>query len=290
MVEAFDRATGLLDRVRDDRDELRAPLRIRLHAGPFLDARTYRLTAERNLAAFRELGGLEPGSAVLDIGCGSGRLAAAFARYLVPPGRYEGFDPAPGPVAWCQAHITPRAPHVRFTCADVRSLRYHPEGSVSPVAYRFPYPDASFDLVTAASVYTHMLPDEIVRYVTETARVLRPGGRSVSTFCLWNAANRDQLERGATDPALPHAWGESFVRDLRDPAAFIAQPESLVRVLLAKAGLRLVEPIRFGGWSRGPVRAEERSPFGFSQDVVVASKGQDREAAVRDTTDVRPRR
>ena len=40
-------------------------------------------------------------------------------------------------------------------------------------AYSFPYPDREFDLALAASLFTHMRPREIGRYVSEAARVLK---------------------------------------------------------------------------------------------------------------------
>jgi len=48
-------------------------LRLRYHVGSFLDPRLFRFTAERNVAAFRELAGLDPNTAFLDIGCGGGQ-------------------------------------------------------------------------------------------------------------------------------------------------------------------------------------------------------------------------
>lgn len=39
--------------------------------------------------------GIEPAGSVLDVGCGSGRMARHFVGYLEPPGRYVGMENDP---------------------------------------------------------------------------------------------------------------------------------------------------------------------------------------------------
>jgi SAM-dependent methyltransferase len=119
--------------------------------------------------------GLRSDGSVLDIGCGVGRTAVALVPDL-PDGRYEGFDIVPQFIRWCSRAITPRHPNFRFRLADVRNRQYNRNGGVPADAYEFPYEDAAFDLAFAASVFTHMRPNEIRRYLSEAARVLRPGG------------------------------------------------------------------------------------------------------------------
>ena len=43
-------------------------------------------------------------------------------------------------------------------------------------------PDASFDVIYAASLFTHLLPDETRNYFCETRRVLKPTGRCLFSF------------------------------------------------------------------------------------------------------------
>ena len=91
-------------------------------------------------------------------------------------GSYAGFDVNPIGIGWCQLRYDER---FRFTLADLYNSRYHPTGSLRADEYRFPYEDASFDVVLAASVLTHLLEDAAAHYLAEIARVLRPGGRAV---------------------------------------------------------------------------------------------------------------
>ncbi len=273
VARIFDASTRSVERMLGRCDELTPPLRIRLHVGPFLDPRLYRTSAERNIEAFRELGGLSPDASFLDIGCGAGRVASALTRYLSANTSYVGFDIAPEPVAWCQRKITPRFPNFRFQQIDAFSQRYNPRGTRRSSGLAFSYQDSRFDFVFAESVYTHMLPEEVANFVSETCRVLKPGGVSFATFCLLNVHSLAIVEAGQSSPSLLYAYRECRVRDFDDPASFIAHPEQFVRELYRKTGLRVEEPIRYGSWAAPSRKSSEiDEPHGFSQDILVASK------------------
>ena len=114
----------------------------------------------------------------LDVGCGCGRVA----RYLLnrPIQAYIGFDRHPGMIQWCQEQITPHAPHFHFHCFDIKTaysvLDGH-EGTMDASSFRFPFPDASFDAVLLASVFTHMPMEESAHYLEELHRILDPNGK-----------------------------------------------------------------------------------------------------------------
>jgi len=200
-------------------------------------------------------------------------MAAALTRFLDKSGSYEGFDTAREPVEWCQQHISTRFSNFRFRCTDTLSSRYNPNGAVRAADLRFPYENERFDLTFAASVYTHMLPEELTNFVKETSRVLRPGGVSFATFCLINDRTLPFVIAGNSSPLLPHAFGCGCrVRDLVDPASFIAQPETSIRDLYSKAALRIIKSIRYGSWAGSGDRSEVSTPYGFNQDIVIAMK------------------
>jgi SAM-dependent methyltransferase len=87
---------------------------------------------------------------VLDLGCGAGNMIHHLSRY----GRVRGVDVDPRPVAMAQA----------------RGYDVH-QGDPSRGT---PFPDASFDLVTALDVIEHV--DDDVALLREARRVLRPNG------------------------------------------------------------------------------------------------------------------
>lgn len=279
-ARVFDRTTNLLESAVGLREELTPPLRIRLHIGPFLDPRLYRFAGERNVAGFKELAGLKPDAVFLDIACGCGRVARALTEYFGPGAKYEGFDAAKKPVAWAQSVITPKFPNFHFRTIDTFNKRYNPSGKTGAADLIFPYEDGTFDFAFAGSLYTHMLPEEVANFVMETKRVLKPGGTTMATFCLLNERTLPIVDEGKSMPHLVYKYGDCRVRSLKDPAHFIAHPESWVRDLYAKAGLSVVEPIARGTWAETTTTSKQLEKYRLggspsenaSQDAVIAVK------------------
>jgi SAM-dependent methyltransferase len=253
------RALDAVDAVRE-RDRLVPPRRLR----GFVGDSDFRVTGEDFLALCVELAGLRADERVLDVGCGIGRMARPLARYLGPPGSYEGFDVVPEGVAWCQRRYAGVHPHFRFQLADVRNGLYRPDAGVPAREYTFPFADASFDFAFATSVFTHLLPDEADRYLGEMARVLRPRGRLLATFFLLDSAGRHRRAPGGR-LAFAHHHGDHATDALEAPEDAVAYEESWLRRRLAAHGLEVVEPILLGTWSGLP--DADTTQF---QDVVLA--------------------
>ena len=91
-----------IDSIRGRRDPLTPPRKLVYGIGGSLEI------ANQFLNYFRDWGRLLPTDAVLDVGCGIGRMALPLTNYLTPPGRYEGFDIMRANVDWCTSAITPR--------------------------------------------------------------------------------------------------------------------------------------------------------------------------------------
>jgi SAM-dependent methyltransferase len=92
---------------------------------------------------------------ILDIGCGAGNMI----HHLAPYGRVRGIEVDPRPVKIAQQRGY-----------DVR---------LGDATQQIPFPDQSFDLVTALDVIEHVDADENI--LREAFRVLRPGGRVLIT-------------------------------------------------------------------------------------------------------------
>jgi SAM-dependent methyltransferase len=236
---------------------------------------------ERVAGIMVEWAGLHPGSAVLDMGCGPGRTAAALTRHLDATGRYEGFDVMPKAIGWCEKAITPRFPNFRFQVADIHNGQYNPAGSQRAAEYVFPYGDGTFDVAVAVSLFTHLRPFEGERYLAEAGRTLRPGGRLVATWYLLNDDAEQALAAGSVlrpglftegrppmrlEHHLTDEGGNPFRSyDPETPEYMIAVDENLVRTQYERAGLRIVEVI-YGRW----VGREGAELLG--QDVVIAER------------------
>ena len=125
---------------------------------------------------------IAPDSHVMDVGCGCGRTARLL---VVNPHvrRFTGFDVFLPYVEWCTRFFGELHPErFRFHHLDVRTERYNPGGTLSCATARFPAPDGDVDVVYAASVFTHLYPDDLRSYAREMRRVLKPGGTAVVSF------------------------------------------------------------------------------------------------------------
>jgi SAM-dependent methyltransferase len=190
---------------------------------------------------------LEPSSTVLDIGCGCGRVATPLADYL-GDGVYHGVDIVLPMVKWCRKNITVRHPNFHFHHADLANTFYRGRGRRAD-RYVFPFPDQTFDVVFATSVFTHLVPASAHQYAREIARVLKSGsGRALVTFFLTNDAVRMREE---TLPLkFPHKRDGS-VGYPNDPEAVVAYEESVARRMLEDASLT-IEHLSLGAWSHNP--------------------------------------
>jgi SAM-dependent methyltransferase len=227
-------AADAVDRLRGRRRPWYVPPR----SLRFVGGGEFRQVGELHAGLIRAHTGLGEGAGVLDVGCGVGRIAIALIPVLGPQGRYDGFDIVPEAIRWCRAEITSRHPNFRFQLADVRNGRYNPRGGVAPERYRFPFPDDSFDLVVATSLFTHMRPAETANYLRESRRVLKDGGSLYTTWFLVgeppgggsvrrldgeNLAELDEEGFLAVSPLLPEfavAATEASVRRLHEEAGF----------------------------------------------------------------------
>ena len=136
-----------------------------LHRAAGYDLLVWLLTFGRE-RSFREralrLAALQTGESVLDVGCGTGTLAIAAARYVGPTGGVFGIDASADMIARAKRKAARAGVNVVFENA---------------VAEALPFRDAQFDVVLA-TVMLHHLPRPARRWcAAEMRRVLKPGGR-----------------------------------------------------------------------------------------------------------------
>jgi SAM-dependent methyltransferase len=209
--------------------------------------------------------GLRPTDRVLEVGCGIGRIAVGLASYLEAPGSYDAFDVDRRAVRWCRRAIADRWPLATFRPVDVHNSTYRRRGRIAAADFTFPYPDASFDVVVAASVYTHMGHADTAHYLAETARVLGAGGRSFATFFLvGEGAPAEPAERWDL-PFRPLSGERIWTAYPDRPLLAVAHERAAVEGFHRDAGLAVDEPVHFGEWRLGTDRVSDDY-----QDVVIS--------------------
>ena len=197
--------------------------------------------------------GLFPQMRFMDLGCGIGRDAFQLLDYLRDDGSYTGIDVTRDSIVWCQKNITPRHPRFCFHHSDAYSELYNPFGLKTSMDYRLPAADGSVDRIALASVFTHLLEDEVAHYMREFRRVLKPGGLVYASFFLYTPeALLAAVNSGNT------AWKATFECALGDgvygndplyPRGAVAYTDAAMQRMLGKAGLKLVRPYLKGWWS-----------------------------------------
>lgn len=201
------------------------------------------------LGHFKELGGLRPDDRVLDIGCGVGRMAVPLVDYLDESGSYRGFDVGREMIAWCRRNISARRPDFEFAWAPVYNSKYNPFGTIAASEYRFPYEDSCFDFAFATSLFTHLRRDDAAHYLSEVARVLRPGGTCLLTFFLLTPDAERRLAEGSARLDFRHPVEDGLTVNRRRPEEAVALREDALRAMMAAAGLTVRDPVRAGVWS-----------------------------------------
>ncbi|MFH0851135.1 MAG: class I SAM-dependent methyltransferase [Candidatus Peregrinibacteria bacterium] len=165
---------------------------LRFGGAHFLDHETFLAAGERDARKLIQWCGLTVDSAVLDIGCGTGRLAIGIVSTLGDIRSYCGIDVSETAIDWCTRFVTSRHPFFIFRRIDVRNERYNPSGLESAET-RLPLQDSSVDVISLYSVFSHMRSRDVCAYLREFRRILRPEG-SVFLTAFVEEGVRDEEE------------------------------------------------------------------------------------------------
>ncbi len=218
------------------------PRRLRLHISPgWFD---FHATGRDQLEFMVQVAGLQPSDRFLDVACGVGRLAIPLAGFLNAEGSYSGFDVFEKGIAWCKEYIEAKDPRFHFQFADVKT-DFHPS-SVDASDYRFEYPDQTFDFCYAGSIFTHLTLAEAENYLRQVRRVLKPGGRFVSTWLTYSDEARKSIPgmQARLDKFWPCEQDGWRFRNPDSPGESVAFEQRRIRELYADAGLTVMEPFR----------------------------------------------
>jgi SAM-dependent methyltransferase len=210
-------------------------------------------TGIRFVENYRRHVGLTPEMTVVEIGCGIGRLAFQLTDILDQGGRYVGIDVTRESIIWCQHNITMRHPNFTFHHFDAFNEMYNPFGQRTTNDFVLPIAEGTADRIFLASVFTHLLEEEVTHYMREFARVLKPNGLVYASFFLHSAetiASAALVKRVSWDTSFSHPIGDGvYVTDPVERRAAVAFTDAAMRRMIAEAGLELDRPYLKGWWS-----------------------------------------
>ena len=156
----------------------------------------YHESGQLEAYALKQLG-LKPENSVVDVGCGTGRLAVALERFLA--GNYCGTD-----------ILSESLDYARRRCRRADWNFLETRDNTIPVL------DQSADFVVFFSVFTHLLDEDIFRYLLEARRIAKSTAKIVFSYLdfeceahwplfLQTAANRETgsvLNKFTTETAI----------------------------------------------------------------------------------------
>lgn len=204
---------------------------------------------------------------VLDIGCGTGRVAAPLIEKLNADGRYVGFDLSASAIEWADKHISRGRPEIQFLHADLSNTEYNKGGVVRASAYRFPAEDASMDLCIAISLFTHLKADDAIHYLRECARVLKPGRRAFITDFLMTPESQAQIDQGVSRMRFQRLDEHNYTTDLTTPEHAIAFERDDFIGWAEQFGLVLYGSCKRGAWSDSNARGDLQDELVFQKSA-----------------------
>lgn len=213
-------------------------------------------------AVLENYASLSVSASVLDIGADFGSRAIAMMPAMGRSTTYLGLTASKKGAKWAQETITLRSSSFQF-----RSYQAKPGKSGGRIEVALPTADASHDLIAFVSFANRLFADDLVTYLRDCARVLRPGGRVVLALYILDAAIAEATHgRTGAIPSFDHTTGRGvFVSDPKDRNCPKAYSPRRFGSLARRARLVPIHFIR-GSWS-GNGKAQIDGP-----DVLILSK------------------
>jgi SAM-dependent methyltransferase len=173
-------------------------------------------------------------SDVVELGCGCGGVALALSEPWFK-GTYVGIDIDEEMIEYCRANFPRKrfefiiSPHKSITYTD--NNKQQNVTKISTTSLNIGEPESK-DFVFSLSLYSHLLESEVIDYMQETYRILRPGGVMYMTFfCI------ERIERGQRW-TFSHRRGNAYIESARYPEAAVAYHQDFMTELAAKCGFR----------------------------------------------------
>ena len=166
------------------------PLRLRKSVGPIEDSYYEnpggRLVFEKEVPAANY-------RSIFDFGCGCGRVARQLLlQSEAPVGFYRGVDLFAESVQWAHQNLSPVNPSFQFRHHDVFNAQFNPSSKHEFAALEGE--KAQFSLVTAHSVFTHIIERNLENYLSECKRIMSDDGVFRASWFLYDKASYPMMQ------------------------------------------------------------------------------------------------
>lgn len=226
--------------------------------------------ADETVQMLKDYAGLAPNVAILDLGCGIGRIASSLTKELSPEGKYVGVDIVERAVNWMKAAYKPH-PNFSFYHLDVHSSAYNPQGRLKTDEIDFNFlGNQKFDIVFLISVFTHLYPAHVRHYLELIRGVLKPDGRLFASVFVNDdfAKERQRLaietKQKLTSRNFRYVGDGFYAPRSANPELAVAFDPGQIESMWSGAGMKLEEPFRYGSWCGRP------GAHDFYQDVIIS--------------------
>lgn len=166
--------------------------------------------------------GLNEKTKIVDLGCGSGRLARQVISVIGPEGSYLGLDVSKTLIEEACTQIKGNIGNIPFKFQVIQDCRV-------------PCEDNSMDLLVAFSVVTHIDLEDTFSYLVEALRILRPGGRMVVSYL--SADVQDHWDIFLNEGQIPYEHRSLRVRN------HVFMP-GMLQYLAERAGFKIEKDFR----------------------------------------------
>ena len=165
-------------------------------------------------------------SQIVDLGCGCGRIAGILRDYSMGEaggfiGHYTGVDIDPEAVNWCRNNFP--ADRFSFILSENKSSIYGAANNPHKLPeskYLIPIIADTHDFVFSLSLFTHLLESDMINYLQESYRVLRPGGIINMSFFNYDRMLNDGLLGGRF--TFEHQIANAYIENRKYPEAAVA--------------------------------------------------------------------
>lgn len=235
----------------------------------------WELIAKSHIEMYRKYTPINNDDCILEVGCGVGRDAIEISEILSTKGKYLGIDIIKPSIEWCKNNITKNNSNFKFQYFDINSDIHNSLGKLKTTDIKIPLEDSTVDRIFLHSVFTHMFEEDIVHYLKEFRRILKPDGLVLASFFVLDSTSLKEVRSGkGSKHRHPLSFNYHFnndkqvyINDEKYPEGAVGySPKKITQILNKSEMLINGGFIHRGNWSgiKGPING---------QDILVLQKG-----------------